>query len=328
MKGTIFVFFGLFCLLVQPFSVISQAPAPSPTPEINLNEAGLIHFGDLIDVDFDGTSEYDWRGSVSDDGVLQGLDEYGSVAALCRSEAEVAGDIARAYAKVLRDPKVTVSIIDRSRRAVAQLDGAVRVPARFRFQRPARLKELIVAAGGFTDGASGEIVILRADSLNCSRYALPQEKSPSGNGVQVINITIGELLSGKEEADPVILSGDLITVVKAVPIYVLGAVNDPRPILARSGMSVSRAVATAGGLAKGAVPQKVSIFRREGAHTTVIPVDLEKIKNGEINDVELKAFDIIEVAFKGRAQRKYPPVIAGGENLDSRAPELPLKIIE
>ncbi len=328
MKATISVFFGLFCLLVQPFSIISQAPTPSPTPDTGINEAGLIHFGDLIDVDFDGTVEYDWRGTLSDDGMLQGLDQYSPISALCRSETDVAAEIARAYSKVLRDPKVSVSIIDRSGRAVAQLDGAVKMPARFRFQRPARLRELIVAAGGFTDGASGEIVIFRPDRSNCLKNGPREEKSPSGNGVQAMNISISDLLSGKETADPVILSGDLITVLKAVPIYVVGAVNDPRPILVRPGMSVSRAIAAAGGLAKGAVAQKVLIFRREGSLTRVIQVDLDKIKNGEINDVELKAFDIIEVAFKGRGQRKYSPVIAGGENWERRASELPLKIIE
>jgi len=321
-KGTLSVFFGLFCLLVQPFSGISQAPVSSPTPEMSRNEADLIHFGDLIDVDFDGTAEYDWRGSLKENGMLEGLDEYSPVSALCRSEADVAADIARTYSKIVRDPKVTVRIIDRSNRAVAQLDGAVKMPMRFRFQRPSRLRELIVAAGGFTDDLGGKIVIFRPDNLNCL------EKSSSGNGIQVINISISELLAGEESADPVILSGDLITVQEAVPIYVIGAVNDPKPIYARAGMALSRAVATAGGLAKGAVAQKVSIFRRDGAKTTVMQVDLEEIENGEINDVELKAFDIIEVAFKGRSQRIYPPVIAGGENRDGRAPELPLKIIE
>ncbi|MFN0279838.1 MAG: SLBB domain-containing protein [Pyrinomonadaceae bacterium] len=321
MKGKLFVFLGLFCLLVEPFSVISQAPVSSPTPEIK-NEADLIHFGDLIDVDFAGTSEHDWRGSLKQDGMLEGLDQYSPISALCRSETDVAADIANAYSKTLRDPKVTVRIIDRSNRAVAQLDGAVKIPMRFRFQRSAKLGELIVAAGGFTDDASGEIVIVRPNDLNCT------EKSPSGNGIKTLNISVSELLSGKEAANPVILSGDLVTVQKAVPIYVIGAVNNPRPIYARSGMSVTRAIATAGGLAKGAVEQKVTIFRREGAATTIMHIDLKKIKTGEIDDVELKAFDIIEVTFKGRAQRKYPPVIAAGSYGSRNSTDLPLRIIE
>ncbi len=328
MKRSLTIFFAIFCLIFQSFSAVSQAPVSTPTPKIVTAEADLIHFGDLIDVDFDGTAEYDWRGSLTQDGMLEGLDAYSPISGLCRSETDVAADIARAYSKILRDPRVTVKVIDRSNRAVAQLNGAVKVPMQFRFQRPARLRELIVSSGGFTDDAGGEIVILRPDNLNCLFSGTHEGKSASGNGIQTINILISELLSGKESFDPVILSGDLVLVQRAVPIYVIGAVNNPKPIYARSAMSVSRAIATAGGLAKGAIAQKATLFRREGTNTTVIQVDLEKIKKGELNDVELKAFDIIEVAFKGRAQRKYPPVITAGDKRDGRAQELPLKIIE
>ena len=57
-------------------------------------------------------------------------------------------------------------------------------------------------------------------------------------------------------------------------------------------------------------------------------IDLEKIKNGEIDDVDLKPFDIIEVAFKGRDARKHPPVIAASDNRQRKASELPLRVIE
>jgi hypothetical protein len=48
--------------------------AQSPTPEnisahnsaeIAKIEAGLIHLGDLIEVDVIGSTEYDWRGAVN-----------------------------------------------------------------------------------------------------------------------------------------------------------------------------------------------------------------------------------------------------------------------
>jgi hypothetical protein len=58
----------------------------------------------------------------------------------------------------------------------------------------------------------------------------------------------------------------------------------------------------------------------------VINADLEKIKNGVDSDIELRPFDIIDVAFRGRAKSKYPPVIGSGA--EQTVTEPPLKIIE
>ncbi|MBK8466978.1 MAG: SLBB domain-containing protein [Chloracidobacterium sp.] len=330
MKGTSSVFWSLICVVVLRLCILSQAPAPSETPEQPKNELDLIHFGDLIDVDFAGTLEYDWRGTLTSTGTLEGLDQLSTITGLCRSENDIADELARIYSKILRDPKVTVRIVDRSNRAVARLDGAIKIPMRFRVMRTVRLRELIVAAGGLTDDASGEITILRRPELNCLSQlgAASSENRPSGNGLQAINISISELLTGKTSADPLVFSGDIITVDKAFPIYVIGAVNNPRPIYSRSGMTLTRAISTAGDLAKGAIVQKVTIFRRDNSETNIVQVDLEKIKKGEINDVDLKPFDIIEVAFKGRVQRKYPPVIAASENKIVDNQDLPLRIID
>lgn len=325
MKIRIAGFFCLVCLAGVGWPTArSQTPQPSATPAPAGDEADLIHFGDVIDVDFVGGFENDWRGPLGREGTLDGLLSPGDpIRALCRSENDVAADIVKVYSKTLRDPHVVVKIIDRSGRAVARLDGAVRAPTRFRLLRPARLAELIVAAGGLTDDASGEINIFRPANLSCAAA-----DSPPDNLMQAVNITISDLLAGKEAANPLILSGDLITVSKAVPIYVIGAVNNPRPIYAREGMTLTRAIATAGGLAKGAVAQKVTVFRRENGDSKVVEADLEKISSGDSKDVELKAFDIIEVAFRGGTTRKYPPAIILDDKGDRSGKELPLRIIE
>lgn len=297
-------------------TVSAQTPTPAPS-----SSDELVHFGDVIDVDFVGAFEYDWRGTITPDGNLDGLDSYGDpIRALCRNETQIAADIAKAYSKILRDPKVVVRIIDRSNRAVARLDGAVRTPTRFKLQREVRLRELLVLAGGLTDDTSGEISIFRPRNLNCN-VAPPQD-----NGSQTITIKISDLLIGKPEANIAIVSGDIIDVIRASPVYVIGAVNSPRPVITRGEMTVSRAVASAGGLAKDADGGKVTIFRRVGADSKVEETDLVKIKHGELADNVLKPFDIIDVATKGRGKRKSPPVAPTTAKTDRR--ELPLKVID
>lgn len=306
----------IICIASQAFSQ-EAVPAATPVPAED-----LVHFGDLIDVDVVGGFEFDWRGKLNSDGFLDGLDTYGDpVAGICRSEEQIAAAIAKALSKILREPKVVVRVLDRSERAVVRFDGAVRTPTRFRVRRPVRLQELIVMAGGLIDSSNGEVTILRAGKMNCSPLG-------SDNKTETIVIKISELLAGREEANPRILSGDNVTARNADPIYVIGAVNNPRSLSSREQMTVTRAIAMAGGLVKNADPRKVTLFRREATETRIIEVDLEKIKSGELKDENLRPFDILDVAAKGGEKRKFPPVSIRDDGREKNKGELPLKIVE
>lgn len=303
--------------------------------EVKSSDDDLVHFGDVIDVDVVGGFEFDWRGTVTAEGFLDGLDGYSEpIYGLCRSEMQIATDVANILGKTLREPKVVVKIIDRSNRAVVRLDGAVRTASRFRLQREVRLRELLVLAGGFTDGASGDITIFRPKNLSCRPAINPASSSgasllaPQDNRSQTTNIKIFELLSGEMAANPQILSGDIISVTRALPIYVIGAVNSPRPVYSREQMTVSRIVAMAGGLAKDAEGSKVSIFRRDGIDIKTIDADIAKIKRGELDDVILRPFDIVEIATKGGRKRLYPPIAAREDYREGGKPELPLRVVE
>jgi len=306
----------LFSFSIQAFS---QEPAPTATP---IASEDLVHFGDLIDVDVVGEFEFDWRGKLNSEGFLDGFATYGDpIAGVCRSEGQIAADVAKALSKILREPKVVVRIIDRSDRAVVRLEGAVKTPTRFRVSRPVRLQELIVMAGGLIDSSSGEVTILRAGRMNCF--------SPSSdNKTETIVIKISELLTGKEAANPRILSGDLVTATTANLIYVIGAVKSPQSLSSREQMTVTRAIAMAGGLVKNADTGKITIFRREAGETRIVDVDLDKIKKGETVDEILRPFDILDVAAKGGEKRKFPPVSIRDDSREKGRGELPLKIVE
>lgn len=289
----------------------------------NPDPADLVHIGDVVDVDFLGSIDYDWRGSVAPDGTLGTFVSYTDpIRASCRSLDSIAADIVAAYSKILRDPKVVVRIVDRSRRPDVTVFGAVKAETRFRLMRAVRLREIIVRTGGFTDDASGDITILRPPAVGCESTA-----GTNDNGPRTIRIKISDLLKGDEAANANILAGDTIEVGKASPVYVIGAVNSPRPVFSRAEMTVSRAIASAGGLSKDAVGGKATIFRHAGTDRTAIDVDLDKIRKGESNDVVLEPFDIIDVAGKGSAKRTFPPGTPKAESAGDRR-ELPLRIIE
>lgn len=302
--------------------------------EASPDDPSVVHYGDVIDVDVVGSVEFDWRGTITPEGFLNGLDTIPEqIYALCRDEESIAADIAREFAKTLREPRVVVRIIDRSNRAVAILSGAVRTPQRFQIKRPVNLNELLIVGGGITDRASGEIVIFRPPNLSCPPKK-PVEpngefvRTRQGGGPETINISISDLLSGLKGSNPRILSGDVITVLEAHPIYVIGGVNEPKQISARTQITLTRAIDSAGGPSKGALLSEISIFRRHDGKTSVITADAEKIRDGQAEDINLMPFDIVDVPQKGRDKRRFPPVVrvdyAGGPN----SANLPLRIID
>jgi protein involved in polysaccharide export with SLBB domain len=338
------LFLIILCIFFWQGEFLAQNPATDDDPQKETEtELNLVHLGDLIEVDVVGSLEYDWRGTLTPEGFLNGPEAIEErVYGLCRNEEEIAGEIAKGFGKILRDPKIIVRILDRSNRPVSTVYGAVKNPQRFQIKRPVNLNELIVLAGGLTEKASGEIQIFRPESLSCAKSRAPEKTAAAkpgreperfisasqNGGSKMISVKIGDLLSGKKEANLQILSGDVVTVLEALPVYVIGGVTTPRQIATRSQITVSRAVASAGGLTKDADATKVTIFRRAGAGSRIIEVDLDKIKANPGEDPALQPFDIVEVPQKGRQPRKVPPVINIEEDRIVGLDKLPLRVVD
>jgi protein involved in polysaccharide export with SLBB domain len=211
------------------------------------------------------------------------------------------------------------------------MSGAVRTPHRFQIKRPVHLNELLILAGGITDRSSGEISIFRPANMSCT----DGQKTGSGEfvkasqpgGAERMNVKISDILRGDPSANPRILSGDIISVSEAMPVYIIGGVNSPQQISLRNQITLSRAIATAGGLAKEG-NANITIFRREAGNTKLIEANLDKIAAGQAEDHVLRAFDIVDVPQKGRPARIRPPVIDSVVSRGSSLASLPLRIVD
>lgn len=296
----------------------------------------LIHFGDLIEVDIIGGNDFDWRGTLNPEGFLDGIEFVDEpIYALCQDEKTVAAQIVKGYSKILRNPQVVVKILDKSGRAVSYLYGAVKFPQRFQITRPVRLNELLILSGGLDERASGEIQLLRTNSLNCleNNNKNTDKKAETLNvkddlqGTKLLKINVLEMLKGYEESNPIILNGDIITVSEAEPIYVVGGVENPRKINARTEMTITRAISSAGGFAKNANLKNIVIYRRNKSETQVIEVDFDKIKNDAAEDIVLKKFDILEIGVNGEEKKRFSPYVKIIET-QNKPLELPLRIVE
>ena len=287
-----------------------------------ISDIDRVHQGDTIEVDVVGSFEYDWRGGLNPEGFLDGNERMAEpIFARCKSTAVLANAIAEQYGKVLRDPVVEVRIIDRNGRALSQIEGAVRTPIRLRIKRDVYLNEVIVLAGGFTDVVGGEIAIFRPEGASCEGAGTGT--LPDGPVSNVIKLSA--LLSGADRSNPKVLPGDLVTVVMSLPVYVIGGVGAPQKISSREGITLSRAIDTAGGVAKGTRTNEIYIYRRVDGQTTVIVADLDKIRSGGVPDPQLMANDIVEVPLRRDAKREFAPVL---ELREPGSSQMPLRVIE
>ncbi len=357
-----FFLVGLFFSVVS--RIFSQTSEPAPTPPTNQTsvsaatsgsrsveiESGnnenfsLVHFGDLIDVDVVGSAEHDWRGSLNPEGAIDGIAAIEEpIYALCRSEKEIAEEIVRSLGKFLRDPIVNVKILDRNGRPYASITGAVRTPQRFRILRNVRLTEILVLSGGLKDRTSDEIEIMRPPNVSCRSASTDKGsmvsrlsdstrerfvRRASQGGTTFLKVRIGDLLKGKPDANPIIFSGDVITVLSTEPIYVIGGVANPRTLSARAPLTISRAIASAGGFAKDADRTKIVVYRRTEKTTQVLQFNYDEIEAKTLKDIELRGFDILEVGRSGSTPRKSAPFLQVQDLAEQDTNSLPIRTIE
>jgi polysaccharide export outer membrane protein len=284
-----------------------QTPAP-PTPEspgidIQGIKAYLLGPGDVVDVRVFGQPELSSSVQVDSDGNLSSLPFLETpIKAKCRTDKDVQKDIAKAYAKFINNPQVSVRISERNSRQPATVFGAVRQATRVEMKRKVRLNELMAVSGGFTERAAGTIQILHTEPLMCPEPGEESEASPiDGTRIPLSVVKISELRSGKPEANPVIRPGDYVLVTEAEPVYVTGAVLSPGGLYLRDQLMLSRALAMVGGVRKEAKLNDVRIYRQipGSANQEVIHVDVAAIKKNQKPDFLLQAYDVIEVGEAG-----------------------------
>jgi polysaccharide export outer membrane protein len=215
--------------------------------------------------------------------------------AACLTEIEVADEIASRYLKYLRNPQVNVFVKEFQSQPVAVI-GAVNTPGQFKLQRQVRLLELLTFANGPANQAGRTVHIIHAGGPSLC------EKTANGNtddlvASNFVSYALSETLQGKDQANPVVQPGDIISVPDADQVYVVGNVIQPRAIPLKEPITVSRAIAMAGGEQRDTKRESVKIVRQlPGSGTKQeIRVDLRAIEKRQAEDIALQANDIVDV---------------------------------
>jgi polysaccharide biosynthesis/export protein len=216
------------------------------------------------------------------------------IQAACKTEGELAKEIAEKYTKFYRKPQVDVFIKEYHSRQVAVI-GAVNEQSRFELQRRIRLLDLLTYAKGTSPKAGQTINIVHAPRVQgCQK---PDETDDAAFS----SYKLSETLTGDPRANPYIEAGDIITVPEANLVYVVGNVYTPLTIPLKEPITLSRAVAMAGGVKQDSKKDKVRIVRQEPGSATSkeLIVDLTAIEKKRADDITLLPNDIIDVPSSG-----------------------------
>lgn len=331
-SAALFFFLPLVLCVTSAMNASAQDPSrparnsPTTPPKIDYER---IHFGDVVEIDLVGSLDGDWRGSLSSDGTLSGYSTVSEpIYGLCRETGELAREVSEKLGKLFRNPVVQVRIIDRSGRAEAQVLGAVRSPRRLQIQRPVTLRELLVISGGLSGNLSGVVELYRPGGLSCARTAPEAGGGQFPAAGRFLEIRVQDILRGSVGADPEIGSGDVITVLEAVPAYITGGVARPIQVPTRGDLTLSRAIAMAGGVNKNGNSSKIRIYRIVGGTSRLLEADFDKIEAGVLPDVILQPFDVVEVAEDGKRADSPPPFIRLEERKRLPTEPLPLVVVD
>ena len=213
------------------------------------------------------------------------------IQAACQTEGELAKEIAGRYLKFYRNPQVDVFIKGYHSRQVAII-GAVNDQSRFELQRQVRLLELLTYAKGPSEKAGQTINVVHSpQAWACQKPGADEVASAFSS------YKLSETLLGHPSANPYLEPGDIVTLPEADQAYVVGNVFTPLTIPLKEPITLSQAIAMAGGVKQDTKRDKIRVLRHEPGSATrkEIIVNLSAIEKKREEDIALLPNDIVEV---------------------------------
>jgi len=237
-----------------------------------------ISSGDLVEITVFDTPELSQKTRVDNSGHVELIvGGYLWVSGLTSTEAALAIEARLRDAKVLRNPHVTVNVLESASQTVTVL-GEVKNPGSYPLWGRQHVAEAIAAAGGLSQNAS-HTATLTHKSSNASQ-----------------SIELGGKSQDSTDADIVLLPGDRLVVDRAGIVYVLGDVGKPGGFVLddRAPISVLQGLALAQGMNRTANSHG-SLIRQTAQGPQQEALDFKKILANQTSDPTLHDGDVVYV---------------------------------
>lgn len=261
----------------------------------------LINPGDVLDVRVFGQAQFSRDNvRVSEDGRIRMPFIDGDITAVCLTERNLRDKITELLREFIRDPQVDVVVREYQSTPIAVL-GAVRTPSRFQLSRRRNISlvELMAQVGGPSDRAGQTIQVTRASREGCVK---PEETDGDSFASGSTFYRLEETMRGDAKANPLVRPGDIVIIPEAEQVFVVGNVVSPRAVAMKEPITLSKAIAAAGGVLPDSKRDKVRLVRQDPSaplEKREIIVDLGAIEKLRAEDIALQPNDIIEVPLSG-----------------------------
>lgn len=241
----------------------------------------LLGAGDLLSIKVFETDKLDTEVRVSSRGMIN-VPLLGEVSVLNMTAAEVEQHLEDLYKKeYLHDPHVSIYIKEHMSKQIT-LVGEFEKPGTYEYVSQRRLLDILAIANGLKDDAGPYAYITRYNA----------KTNKSANYI----IDLDDLVKkGNMAQNHIILGGDVVFIPKSGQCFVDGAVRKPGTYSLASNMTITEAIAMAGGLAGYANDDSIKLIRfmGRGLERQVVSLSYRDLQSGVGDRLILKDQDVI-----------------------------------
>ena len=166
------------------------------------------------------------------------------------------------------DPQVSITVKEYRSKCVFIL-GELETPGEYPLTGKTTLVEVLSLAGGPTEDAGSEVIVIRPKNHKENPISLEEAKED-----EIINVNLRKLLEGDTSQNVFLKPNDTIYIPHEEYFYVFGEVKKPGRYSMEKGTTVLKAITTAGGVNEKAAINKTRIVREQEGRKLEIPVKM------------------------------------------------------
>ena len=262
----------------------ANVPAPAASPSTSNGNANRANYrigpADVLLIEVAGEPDLKRKVKVTEQGTIRLPYIERDLRLGGLTETQAAALLNQEFLTILKAPQVTVFIEEYNALAAA-IAGAVREPKRIPLTRELRLYDLIALAGGLNEKASDVVFLIHT-----------RNGEKDDEAIETIDL---KALMRHPELNRVIRDGDLVSVPENGLVYVTGNVSKPGSFPLKERVTLTQALALAGGLLPDSKRREIKLVRGHDGQTTEQIVNLDAIEKSMGKDILLQPFDVVLV---------------------------------